>query len=351
MTPLPDPPGIRRKWRPSLAMVIGFVLAVVLVLPLAGMAAVVVLTRSPDVLFESLGNNLVHIVAAGAVVAAATALVGFLFWRLVSRPVRELLVWTGQVARPGPAPATGAMSYGTRELARLAESFNEMVRRLDERSAYIATYTAHVSHELKSPLSAIAGAAEIMREAGEEMDADDRARFLSNIEQDARRLSELVARMRELARAEADRPAGGTSLTDLLPRLEMRYPQLSIETAGADGLLPLPADDAFLVLSHLADNAVAHGARKMTVELADDPGGVRLLVSNDGVPISPGNAERIFEPFFTTRREAGGTGMGLAIVRALLKSCGATIELVRPEEQSAGDGGVRFRIGFPRAGQ
>jgi two-component system OmpR family response regulator len=76
--PGPDAP---EKWRPSMAMVIGVVLLSVLTLPLAGMAAVVIATRPPAVLLRSVADNILAIMLAGLVVAAAAGLVGFLFWR------------------------------------------------------------------------------------------------------------------------------------------------------------------------------------------------------------------------------------------------------------------------------
>jgi len=325
-----------------MAMVIGVVLLSVLTLPLAGMAAVVIATRPPDELFRSLADNILAIVLAGLAVAGATALVGFLFWRLVSRPVWDLVDWSERVSRSGAARPE-RMHYGTRELARLGASIDAMVRRLEERSAYISTYTAHVSHELKSPLTAIAGAAEIMRDSGDEMDASERARFLANIERDALRLSALVARMRDLARAETGWSPGRSTLAALLARLQERYPRIAFQAAGETVDLPLPFDDAFLVLSHLADNAAAHGARSVRVSARRSPHRTVVTIENDGEPVSAGNDTRLFEPFFTTRRETGGTGMGLPIVRALLGTRGGEIVFDR---EGPGDRPGGFAVGF-----
>ena len=111
--------------------------------------------------------------------------------------------------------------------------------------------------------------------------------------------------------------------------------------------MPLPIEDALPILSHLAENAVSHGATTMEIQLSGEPDRVVMIVWNDGAPISPGNRARIFEPFFTTRREAGGTGMGLAIVRSLLKTHGATIDLADPDMRSPSDGlGTGFLISF-----
>ncbi len=319
--------GPREKWRPTLAMLIGAVLIIVLTLPLAGMATVVALSRSPEALFESVSNNIGRILVASLVVAVATAVTGFLFWRLVTRPVQDLVRWTEAVAFRSSSPIDHRAQYGTRELARLADSFADMVARLRERSDYISTFAAHVAHELKSPLTAIAGAAEVMRDSGDEMEASARARFLDNIETDAVRLSALVTRMRDLARAENALPGGTSHLPEILERLRERFPSLVIVAESAAPILPIPPDDALLVLSHLADNAAAHGACKLTVSADADDFRTILTVSNDGDAITPYNRDRIFEPFYTTRRESGGTGMGLTIVRAMLKAHGGDISL------------------------
>jgi signal transduction histidine kinase len=68
-----------------------------------------------------------------------------------------------------------------------------------------------------------------------------------------------------------------------------------------------------------------------------------MTIANDGDPISEPNREKIFDAFFTTRRDAGGTGMGLAIVRAVMTSHGGSIRLL-PSDQ-----GVAFELLFPAA--
>ena len=82
----------------------------------------------------------------------------------------------------------------------------------------------------------------------------------------------------------------------------------------------MSGEKALIVLSHLADNAVRHKARSIRLEASFERTTLRLTVSNDGEPISAPNRDRIFDAFFTTRRDQGGTGMGLAIARAVMAS-------------------------------
>ncbi|WP_139102232.1 ATP-binding protein, partial [Acinetobacter baumannii] len=79
------------------------------------------------------------------------------------------------------------------------------------------------------------------------------------------------------------------------------------------------------------------------LEAVDDVAIVRMTVSNDGDPISEPNREKIFDAFFTTRRDTGGTGMGLAIVQAIMASHGGSIRLIPSEK------GVTFALQFPAA--
>jgi two-component system, OmpR family, sensor histidine kinase CreC len=105
----------------------------------------------------------------------------------------------------------------------------------------------------------------------------------------------------------------------------------------------MSGEKALIVLSHLADNAVRHNARNVRLEAASEASTVRMVVSNDGDPISEANRDKIFDAFFTTRRDTGGTGMGLAIVQAVMTSHGGSIRLLPTEK------GAAFELEFPAA--
>ena len=105
----------------------------------------------------------------------------------------------------------------------------------------------------------------------------------------------------------------------------------------------MSAEKALIVLSHLTDNAMRHNAKRMTLEASGEAEKIKLTVSNDGDPISEANREKIFDAFFTTRRDTGGTGMGLAIVKAVMTSHGGSIRLL------PSDTNVAFELQFPAA--
>ncbi|MFC3058513.1 sensor histidine kinase [Paenirhodobacter populi] len=91
---------------------------------------------------------------------------------------------------------------------------------------------------------------------------------------------------------------------------------------------------------HLLRNAAKHGADTVTLRVADASEGCTLIVHDNGSGVSPGNATRVFDPFFTTRRQTGGTGMGLTVVRGILKAHHADVALVESAE------GAMFRLAF-----
>ena len=82
--------------------------------------------------------------------------------------------------------------------------------------------------------------------------------------------------------------------------------------------------------------AAEHGATRLVLTADEET----LVVEDDGQGVAPGDASRVFDPFFTTRRDAGGTGMGLTIVRTLIEAAGGQISL---EKASIG---AKFRISF-----
>ncbi|PLX39103.1 MAG: two-component sensor histidine kinase [Hyphomicrobiales bacterium] len=316
------------KWRPPLALIVTGFVGLVLVLPTLAMALVVAVSRSPDVLVASLEANWGKIALALIAVLIATGITAFVFWRFLSRPLGKLADEADKVAR-APAPFATEGPYGTHEVARLADSFAVLVARLQKRSAYLETMSAHFAHELKSPLTSIKGAAELLRDEWETMEPAQRERFLSNIVADVDHLSTFGSRLRDLARADMGSGSGTVSLTDLTTDVAEAFPGLAISSKGPAGqMLPLTRETGALALHHLADNAVKHGATNLSLKLLAD--GV-LEIANDGAPIGPAVADTLFEPFVTTRRQDGGTGLGLAIVAALLRSAGGTVALLKSD--------------------
>jgi signal transduction histidine kinase len=307
-------------------------------------AGVVYLSRTPNNVIKHLYTERGKLALAALAMLAVTLLIGFVFVRLITRPVNELLERTRAIAAGDASAIRPLKHHGTKEMAALAGGFLDMARKLQNRSDTLQTFATHVSHELKSPLTSIQGAAELLADGGEEMSAEQRQRFHQNIAADSERLNRLVRRLIELARAENVEPSGETSTLSEAVAALPRPNGLAVHIAeGADVRFGLSAENAGIVFSNLADNSARHGAARLDLTARPENGEVVLVAQDDGSGIAPANRARVFEPFFTTRRDEGGTGMGLGIVAALLKAHGGMIKLVDTER------GAGFEMRLPAA--
>jgi signal transduction histidine kinase len=310
----------------------------------------VVLSRTPMTLGKAFYQDRGSLLAMAAILVVAVSAVSLLAAALIVRPVRALIRQTEAIATGQVRKAEVLDHPGTREIGQLSRSFAQMSARLTERAEYIRSFAASVSHEFKTPLAAIRGTVELLRDHSAAMDANERERFFANLDQDTERLGHLVRRLLELARADMLATSNEScSVAEVVARLVERY-----GTAGttikadrlASAVVQMSADTLEATLCHLFDNAKTHGGRNVTISLTlvpleTLPATVALDVSDDGPGISDANRARIFDPFFTTSRDRGGTGMGLTIARALMSSHGGSIDLL------PSSGGACFRLVLP----
>jgi signal transduction histidine kinase len=288
---------------------------------------VVYVNRTPNHIFRFLYGERFNLMKAAFFVVFSTGLIGFVFWRFVTRPIRALVARMDATGEGAAALPDGPEHYGTREIEALGTSFHALTARLHRQREILRTYTAHVSHEMKSPLTAIKGAVELLLDA--DMTEAQRRRFLDNILRDADRMEDLLASMRDFSAVGQGALRGESAVAaiiaglagDGLPKVEVTPPE---------GRVPLPPEALTIVLRHLLENAEEHGAATARVEVGE----AWMRFSDDGTGISEGNRARIFEPFFTTRRADGGTGMGLTIVRSVIEAAGGTIT-VEPSKRGA----------------
>ncbi|MEP1961708.1 sensor histidine kinase [Tateyamaria sp.] len=310
---------IGQKWRPPLALVLGGTLAAVLVSPLFGI-----------IYLRLWGNILGWGEAAwliGWIGVVATGVLGFLLWRLVLRPIYRLTDYARamKAGRDVAAPT----HFGTPELSRLGVSVMAMGESLHNRADGMKAYADHVAHELTSPLTAIQGAAELLQAGASGEDASELSATIHNASQ---RMQMLLDDLGHHAKAATSAGSGVCKLSEVALGLNAA---INIEV-NHDGMVPLIASDLGTILTQLARNAAEHGATYLTLHAQAG----RLHVGDDGPGISVGNRSRVFDPFFTTRRESGGTGMGLSIVRSLVQARGGQITLLDHEK------GAHFLINF-----
>ena len=333
-------PRVKSKWRPPLALIVYAVLLTVMTLPMLTIIWFRVVRAASGAMAPAE-------IATLAAVLIFTLIVAYVLTRTLTTPINALIVRTEEIARGGRSAIRPLDIYGTREVATLSQSFLDLAGKLVDHSDYVRSFATHVSHALKSPLTSIKGAAELLRDDDDSnpMSPEQRNRFLRNIIADTERLDRLLSRLRELAKAELPSEQGSSNLRDIVAQLEMQFPQLTIiDEDGTDEMLALPVEAAGIVFANLAENASQNGATSLAIKASGEVRRITIQVRDNGSGIAEGNRDRIFEPFFSTRRDDGGTGMGLGIVRAMLASHGGSIELLESSKD-----GTAFQIILPSA--
>ena len=220
-------------------------------------------------------------------------------------------------------------------------------------------FVANVSHELKTPLSAIKAYAETLR-LGAVHDADHNVEFVQRIEEQAERLHRLILDLLSLARVESGRQSleiAEWPLGALVMPCVSRYSEaaeskgIRLTAEPSDEPVSVEADEEVLqtVLANLIDNAVKYtpegGAVTVRWRAADDR--AVLEVSDTGIGIAERHQSRVFERFYRVdkarSRALGGTGLGLSIVKHLTQALGGSVRL----ESSPGRGST-FSVQLPR---
>ena len=288
------------------------------------------------------------LIAAGAGGLLA-ALAAFLVARRISRPVDRIATAARTLAggtHPEPVPVEGAT-----EIATLAISFNALVAQLQRAQEAERNFLLSVSHELKTPLTAIRGYAEAVEDGA--IDPREAARTVTA---EARRLERLVKDLLDLARMNRTDFSVHNSdidLAEVVKDASRRYQAAAAEFgvtlhAVTDGPAPAVADaDRVLqVVSNLVENALRLTPAGGEVRVVAEPGVLR--VEDTGPGLDDGDREHAFERFYLHERYGRerpvGTGLGLAIVKELTLAMGGTVSV----ESGAGALTVfTVRLGVP----
>jgi signal transduction histidine kinase len=268
---------------------------------------------------------------------------------------RRLLRPLSQVADAAEEIASGGLDTrlapeSDPDLDRLAGSFNEMADAVQARIEREARFASDVSHELRSPITALSAAVEVLDARREEL-PERTQQALDVVVSQVRRFDSMVIDLLELARLDAgatDLNVEELQLADLTRRIAARYgePDLPIDVVRGT-----PVDVALdkvrfeRILGNLLENARNHGGGALRIELA--PVGrdrFRLAVEDGGPGVAQGERERIFERFArgSAARHRIGTGLGLALVAEHSAAMGGSAWV----EDRVG-GGARFVIELP----
>ncbi len=295
---------IQRKWRPQLALVIDGTLFAIFAAPIIGLTW---LRLAGNVLGWSETAFML-----GMLSLIVMLVLRLLLWRLVLRPVWRLEAYAHDMKSGQAVPPS---RFGTHELSHLGQAVIDMAETQAARTQSLTAYADHVTHELKSPLTAIRGATEMLGADG--LSEQDKSDLLKTVQEASTRMQILLDDLRSHAAARLAVQPGETLVSNALPDVTPINVILKQDTK-----LPLAQGDLQRVLTQLIHNAAEHGASQVTLTSQ----GTTLWIVDDGQGIDPGDLPRIFDPFFTSKRDAGGTGMGLPIARALIEAAGGQLE-------------------------
>jgi len=279
------------------------------------------------------------------------------------RAVAALPMGSGQRGRgvlllgfttPRPFPPEDRLLYETvsdlalqaLERARLYEAERATTEGLRARDASRVALLRGVSHEFRSPLTAIANAAAALEQV---TDVDDRRELAAVVRTETGRLDRFVANVLDLSRLEGhilEPRFDWCSVVELvagaLEAVTALAGGLSVTTAVPDDIPLVRADPVLTerILLNLLHNAVRHGGDAIDVTVECDARVVRFAVSDDGRGVAPDAREAIFSPFVGDG-DRGGLGLGLALSRGLAEAQGGTLEL------DARAPGARFVLTLP----
>jgi two-component system heavy metal sensor histidine kinase CusS len=248
---------------------------------------------------------------------------------------------------------------GGDELARLAETWNSMLARLETAVKRLSEFTADASHELRTPITLIRATAELMLRR--ERSAETYREALRHIVDESDRTAHLIDALLLLARADAGLPALSLDRLELTPlvrdiceqgQILAQERQIEISAEVPDQPVYVDANDPALrrLLLLLVDNAVKYtpAGGRITVSVALDSSGPTVTVRDTGIGIPDTALPHVFERFYrvdeSRNREAGGAGLGLSIAQWIAQRHHA-----RLEAESVLGHGSAFRVRFPSA--
>ncbi|OLC49815.1 MAG: hypothetical protein AUH80_00565 [Chloroflexi bacterium 13_1_40CM_4_65_16] len=300
------------------------------------------------------------LVLAGVVLAGTGAtLVGA--WWLAGSAVRPVYEITEQATRiaPGTLDQRIAAHVDTDEYRGLVAVLNRMLERLDQAFRNQRRLTADVSHELRSPLTALRGEMEVALRS--ERSARDYQRVLHSALEEIDRLTEMSEDLLLITRAEAHVLPAHRVPTDvgaivngvveaLQPHIEER--ELAVDCRIADATRAVVDPELVTrLLQQLLDNAVKFTPPGGRVRVATAPlngdGGIQIVVEDTGPGLDPEVLPHVFEPFFRAdqaRSRGTGTGLGLAMVEAIARLHGGSAHAANVV---TGGTGARFEVDLP----
>ncbi|MCC7466239.1 MAG: HAMP domain-containing histidine kinase [Saprospiraceae bacterium] len=287
-------------------------------------------------------------------------LVGVAGWYYAGRALAPVLSIVGEVEQIQPADLSKRVDPGANrdEIARLAETFNRLLDRVEQAFRMQRMFLSNVSHELRNPLTAIRSQLEVALQR--ERNVESYQKTLKSVLDDVSSLTEVEEELLQLARIYNDPnsiPFTEVRLDELLwqarEQLQKRHVDYTTilefgEMPANDEVLFVQANEALLLtaIQNLMNNACKYSPdQKVLLRVVFLGNGAHeVSVCDNGPGIPEEEKKLIFEPFFRSPRHLGikGTGVGLSLVQSIL-----TLHKIQLSVESPAGGGAVFKLEFP----
>jgi signal transduction histidine kinase len=304
---------------------------------------------------EALGDLATVLISLSIAVLAIAGAVGYLVCRRALAPVAKMAS-AARGMNAGDFTERLPVSPAADELADLGVSFNGLLDRLHESFERQRRFTGEASHQLRTPLSAILGQADVALRR--DRPADEYRQSLAAIQHQASHLNRIVEALLFLARMESDAAAPSVERIDLAAWLVEHLRSWASHPRAADirftdaatGPAWVQAPPALLgeLVNNLLDNALKYSesGTPVTIQIGREENGVVVAIEDQGCGIAANDVAGLFRPFFRTadarRRGIPGVGLGLAVAARLAKAFGG--DIVVTSEMGRGS---TFRLRLP----
>ena len=301
-------------------------------------------TIERSILFDALGILLVVIVAGSCV---AYFLIGH-----YTKPVQQLSAHMKEIS-PNTLSDSIEIEGGGEEIQELVKSFNQMTEQLDEAFAMQRRFSASAAHELRTPITVLRTKLDVFKKKKREQHEYDE--LVTTMETYIDRLSSIITDLLEFAETSELGEAEDVSLDSVIKTVVD-----DLESVAQNNMISMQIDiqpmaqsetQAFIVkgntnllyraLYNLVENAIRYNNEEGSVNITLETRGQEdvIIIADTGVGIAPEQRELIFEPFYRVNksrsREFGGAGIGLSLVKTILKRHGASITVSENNPQGS----------------
>ncbi len=308
-------------------------------------------------IYAEIRRTWLGLLLSGGVVLLMTVLAGAALARRIAAPIHSLTEVTEAMAAGGLA--LSVTPAGPEEVERLGRAFNRMAERVRDTLAHQEAFVAHAAHELRSPLTNLRLRLDLLQTPQHLHDEITR-RYLAEMTQQVASMQRLVDHLLELSALDEDHRAPRIPLDlapvlyeladEIGPRARAAGLALEVDVPAHLPAVSANADQMRIVIRNLLDNAVKYtpAPGRVTLAAREEDGALALRVADTGVGIPHDQLPLVFDRFYRVEgggnRRVRGSGLGLALVQAIIKTHGGQIRL----ESEPGRGSV-FTVRLPQA--